>query len=202
MKQKTTSLFAIGILALASMITTTINAKEAVNPIATTYKHRNVYEQQAPKKVIISGNVAVTLVQDYESKKLFSNDGTVKARIYSDDKAIYVSAKKTNETAKITLYVANVYRIDISGNAVVNTKNTLNAQHLQLILQDNAKANISSKTESLFTKLSNESDLKLNGATELHAISTNELATLNTKNFRALKTEVEKRNSTDYAKVK
>ena len=202
MKQKTTSLFAIGILALATMITTTINAKEAVNPIATTYKHRNVYEQQAPKKVIISGNVAVTLVQDYESKKLFSNDGTVKARVYSDDKAIYVSAKKTNETAKITLYVANIYRIDISGNAVVNTKNTLNTQHLQLILQDNAKADISSRTESLFTKLSNESALKLNGATRLHAISTNELATLNTKNFRALKTEVEKRNSTDYAKVK
>lgn len=202
MKQKTTSLFAIGILALATMITTTINAKEAVNPIATTYKNRNVYEQQAPKKVIISGNVAVTLVQDYESKKLFSNDGTVKARVYSDDNAIYVSAKKTNETAKITLYVANIYRIDISGNAIVYTKNTLNAQHLQLILQDNAKADISSKTESLFTKLSNESDLKLNGATGLHAISTNELATLNTKNFRALKTEVEKRNSTDYTKVK
>jgi len=197
MKQRTTSLFAIGILALA-IGTTSVYANE-VNPTTVTYITTNT---AAPKKLIISGNVEVTLVQDHESKKLYSNDGTAKARVYSTDDAIYVSTKKNTETAKITLYVGNVYRIDVAGNAVVNTKNTLNIQHLQLILQDNAKADITSKTESLYTKLSNESSLKLNGATQLHAISTNELASLNTKDFRAAKTEVEKRNAADYAKAK
>jgi len=201
MKQRTTSLFAIGILALA-IGTSSVNAKDAVNPITTTYKYKTSDQQQAPKKLIISGNVEVTLVQDYESKKLYTNEGTAKARIYSTDDAIYVSTKKNSETAKITLYVSNIYRVDVSGNAVVNTKNTLNTQHLQIILQDDAKADISSKTESLYTKLSNETALKLNGSTQLLAISTNELATLNTKNFRAAKTEVEKRNSADYAKTK
>jgi len=197
MKQRTTSLFAIGILALA-IGTTSVYANE-VNPTTVTYITTNT---AAPKKLIISGNVEVTLVQDHESKKLYSNEGTAKARVYSTDDAIYVSTKKNTETAKITLYVGNVYRIDVAGNAVVNTKNTLNIQHLQLILQDNAKADITSKTESLYTKLSNESSLKLNGATQLHAISTNELASLNTKDFRAAKTEVEKRNAADYAKAK
>ncbi|RZJ66203.1 MAG: hypothetical protein EOO47_25480 [Flavobacterium sp.] len=197
MKQRTTSLFAIGILALA-IGTTSVYANE-VNPTTVTYITTN---KAAPKKLIISGNVEVTLVQDHESKKLYSNEGTAKARVYSTDDAIYVSTKKNTETAKITLYVGNVYRIDVAGNAVVNTKNTLNIQHLQLILQDNAKADITSKTESLYTKLSNESSLKLNGATQLHAISTNELASLNTKDFRAAKTEVEKRNAADYAKAK
>lgn len=201
MKQKTTSLFAIGILALA-IGTSSVNAKDAVNPITTTYKYKTSEQQEAPKKLIISGNVEVTLVQDYESKKLYTTEGTAKARVYSTDDAIYVSTKKNSETAKITLYVSNIYRVDVSGNAVVNTKNTLNAQHLQIILQDDAKADISSKTESLYTKLSNETALKLNGSTQLLAISTNELASLNTKNFKAVKTEVEKRNSADYAKTK
>ncbi len=201
MKQRITSLFAIGTLALA-ITTSSVNAKDAVNPVATTYKAKYSEQKEAPKKIIISGNVEVTLVQDHESKKLYTTDGLVKAKVYTADDVIHVSAKKGAETAKITLYVGDIYRIDISGNAVVNTKNDLNAQHLQIILQDDAKADISSKTESLFTKLSNESALKLNGSTQLHAISTNELATLNTKNFKAAKTEVEKRNSTDYAKVK
>ncbi|MGE6221363.1 GIN domain-containing protein [Nubsella zeaxanthinifaciens] len=200
MKQRATSLFAIGILALA--ISTSVNAKDATNPIASSYKYKKIEEQQAPKKLIVTGNVEVTLVQDYESRKLYANEGTSKTKVYSTDDAIYVSGKKSGETTKVTVYVANIYRIDVSGNAVVNTKNTLNAQHLQIILQDDAKADITSKTESLYTKLSNETALKLNGATQLHAISTNELATLNTKNFRAAKTEVEKRNSAEYAKVK
>lgn len=198
MKQRTTSLFAIGILALA-ISTTTVNATEVVNPATTIYKNN---DQQTPKKLIISGNVEVTLVQDRDSKKLYTNEGTAKARVYTSDDAIEVSTKKNSETAKITLYVGDLYRIDISGNAVVKTKNTLNAQHLQIIIQDDAKAEISSKTESIYTKLSNESSLKLNGSTSLHSISTNELATLNTNNFKAAKTEVEKRNGADFAKSK
>lgn len=198
MKQSTTSLFAIGILALA-IGTSTVNAKEAVNANSTTYKYE---EQQTPKKLIISGNVEVTLVQDHESKKLYTNDGTAKARVYSTDDAIHVSTKKNSEPVKITLYVGDISRIDVSGNAVVKTKNTLNVQHLQVILQDDAKADISSKTESIYTKLSNESSLKLNGSTQFHAISTNELATLNTNNFKAAKTEIEKRNGAEYAKSK
>jgi hypothetical protein len=197
MKQRTTSLFAIGILALA-ISTSSVYANNEINP-TVTYVTTN---QEAPKKLIISGNVEVTLVQDHESKKLYTNEGTAKARVYTTDDAIYVSTKKNTETAKITLYVGNIYRIDIAGNAVVNTKNILNVQHLQIILQDDAKANISSKTESLYTKLSNECSLKLNGTTELHAISTNELASLNTKDFKAGKTEIEKRNSTAQVKVK
>ena len=198
MKQRTTSLFAIGILALA-ISTTTVNATEVVNPTTTIYKNN---DQQTPKKLIISGNVEVTLVQDHDSKKLYTNEGTAKARVYTSDDAIEVSTKKNSETAKITLYVGDISRIDVSGNAVVKTKNTINAQHLQIILQDDAKADISSKTESIYTKLSNESSLKLNGTTELHSISTNELAKLNTNDFKAGKTEVEKRNSADVAKSK
>jgi Putative auto-transporter adhesin, head GIN domain len=198
MKQRTSSLLAIGILALA-LTSSTVYANNSAN---STLNIRTYEENQTAKKVIISGNVEVTLVQDAESKKLYTNEGTAKARVYSTDDAIYVSSKKGGETAKITLYVGNISRIDIEGNAVVNTKNTLNLQYLQIILKDNAKADISSKTESLYTKLVNESSLKLNGTTGTHAISTNELATLNTKNFKAAKTEIENRNSADYAKAK
>lgn len=189
MKHKTTSLLAICILALVTS-TSTVYAKTLVNPQPA----KNLYGKvKIAKKVIISGNVEVTLVQDAESKKLYVNNGTAKVNVYTKDNSIYVSTKKNSETAKITLYVDHISRIDVEGNATVMTKNTLNLQYLQIILRDKAKADISSNTESLYTKLVNESSLKLSGNTEELTISTNELAHLNTNGFKAVKTEIEKR---------
>src|SRR5690606_15389148 len=131
------------------------------------------------KKLVISGNVEVTIVQDAEASKLYTNDGVAKVRVYEDAGVIYVSTKKNQETARITIYVDNISRIDVSGEAKVNTKNTLNVQYLQVILKDKAKANINAISESLYTKLMNESSLKLQGKTGSFAVSTNELAQLN-----------------------
>jgi hypothetical protein len=199
MKQRITSLFAIGMLALA-LGTTTANANE----IATTVKVNPSLNTQnyLPKKLIVAGNVEVTLVQDIDSKKLYTNDNNAKVRVYTTDNAIYVSTKKNTDKAKITLYVGNIFRIDASGNALINTKNTLNVQNLQLILQDEAVANIKSNTESLYAKMDSESKLSLCGSTQLYTLSTNELATIDSQNFQALKTEVEKRNSAELAQAK
>ncbi len=190
MTQKTTSLFAIGILALA-ISTSSVSAKNVANVHSTSQVEGEV---QRAKKVIISGNVEVTIVQDSETKKLYKKEGTAKVKVRETDDAIYVSTKKNGEKAKITLYVKNINRIDASDNAIVNTKNTINVQFLQIILKDNAKADIDAKTEGIYTKLMNESSLMLSGTTEKHSISTNELATLNTDNLNAASTNLERRN--------
>ncbi len=190
MTQKTTSLFAIGILALA-ISTTSVSAKSVEkSPSSTDVK--NVTPR--PKKIIISGNVEVIIVQDSEAKKLYHNDGETKVKIKETDGAIYVSTKQHAAKGKITLYVNNINRIDASDNSIVSTKNTINVQYLQIILKDNARADIATKTEGIYTKLINESSLTLSGNTENHAISTNELATLNTDRLTAKATNIEKSN--------
>ncbi len=197
MKQKITSLLAIGTLALV-LSTSSVFAN---NNLGIVTSHKTVREASQAKKLVISGNVEVTIVQDAEASKLYTNDGVAKVRVYEDAGVIYVSTKKNQETAKITIYVDNISRIDVSGEAKVNTKNTLNVQYLQVILKDKAKANINAISESLYTKLMNESSLKLQGKTGSFAVSTNELAQLNADNFKAKTTEIEKRHSADYAKV-
>ncbi len=190
MTPKTKSLFAIGILALA-ISTTSVSAKS----VEKSYQPIDVKnETPRPKKVIISGNVEVTIVQDTEAKKLYQNEGTTKVKVKETDGAIYVSTKQHAEKGKITLYVNNINRIDASDNVVVRTKNTINVQYLQIILKDKAKADITTKTDGIYTKLINESSLTLSGNTENHAISTNELATLNTDHLKAKETNIEKRN--------
>ncbi len=190
MKKKTTSLFAIGILALV-ISTSTVYATTNVNsPVS-----KNVSEElQIGKKVVISGNVNVTLVQDAECKKLFTNEGAKKVLVYEEEGIIYVTAKNKGEAANITLYVDNINRLDLTGNATLKTKNMLRVQYLQIILKENATADINAMTESTYTKLVNESALKLSGTTGSHFISTNELAILNTKNFKADEIKIEKRN--------
>ena len=190
MTPKSKSLFAIGMLALA-ISTTSLSAKMAEKSTSST---EALIETPRAKKVIISGNVEVTIVQDTEAKKLYRNEGETKVKIKETDGAIYVSTKQHAGKGKITLYVNNINRIDVSDNAVVNTKNTINVQYLQIILKDKARADITTKTEGIYTKLINESSLTLSGNTENHAISTNELATLNTDHLKAKKTNIEKRN--------
>jgi hypothetical protein len=197
MKQRITSLLAIGTLALV-LSTSTVFANDNLGTVTV---RSTIKKAAIAKKLVISGNVEVTIVQDAESSKLYTNDGTTKARVYEDAGTIYVSAKKNAESSKVTVYVDNISRIKASGEAKVTTKNLLNVQYLQIVLKDKAAAKISAITESLYTKLMNESALKLQGKTGSFAVSTNELALLNTDNFKAKTTDVEKRNTADYARV-
>lgn len=197
MKQKTTSLLAIGILALA-FSTLNVNAKNTI-PVTITYK---TIKLTAPaKKLIVTGNVEVTIVQDVESKKLYTNNGQTKVNVYSTDNTIFVSGKKNRMAGKVTVYVTNISRIDVADNAVVTTKNTLNLQYLQVILKDNAQATINANTESIFTQLANETSLKISGNTKDFSASTNELSNLDTSKLTAEKADIERRNLHNFAKT-
>lgn len=190
MKQKFTSLFAIGIMAL-TLNTTNVFATDHTNVKTISIAEKRV---EKAKKLNVSGNVHVTIVQDAESKRLFSLDNGGKAKVYEEDGVIYVSSKTNALPVAVTVYVNNIDRITGDGKAVVKTKNILKVQYLQIILSDNSTANINAETESLYTMLSNETAITLSGSTAAHFISANELAVIDTKNLTATKVEIEKRN--------
>lgn len=198
MKKRTTLLMTIGMLALA---TTTTFANDNIAFAKTTITYNKVNDNQIAKKLVITGNVAVTLVQDYEAKKLYTKDGIVRATVYEEDNVIYVKGKNnTTEPAKVTVYVANISRIDISGNATIDSKNNLNVKYLQILVKDKANAALNVTAKSLYTRLANEAALKLTGKSDSFAISTNDLSTLNTSNFKATNTDIEKRVPESFSK--
>lgn len=190
MKQKLTSLLAIGMIAL------TLNTSNVLANGYTKLKAGAVAQEKIDKakKLNVSGNVHVTIVQDAESKKLYKLDNGAKAKVYEEDGVIYVRTKNNGQQVALTVYVANIDRISVNGNATVKTKNTLKVQYLQIFLSDQSTANISAETESLYTKLVNETSLTLSGSTTSHSISANELAVIDTKHLTATKVEIEKTN--------
>lgn len=153
----------------------------------------------AIKKVIVKGNVEVTLVQAPSSKVLFKNENDAYVQVKQVGNSLFVDTKKSDETAKITVYVDEIYRVDASGNAVVHTKEALKLDYLQVFLKDNAKADINSTTLGLYTSLIGASELKLQGSTDNHVVAMDALSKITMEKFSAVKTEKKSISMPEYA---
>jgi Putative auto-transporter adhesin, head GIN domain len=146
----------------------------------------------APKniqQVIVSGNVEVTLVQGTKESINYDENNTGKVKVIQDGHALKISSAD-GSTAKVTVYVKDIFRVQASENAVVKTTGKLNTKYLQLFLNGEAVAEINSNTESLYTVIEGHADLKLNGATQEHILVMGSTPKLNLDRFAALKTQM------------
>ena len=149
-------------------------------------------KMSAPKnisQVIVSGNVEITLIQGEKESVSYNDDNTGKVKVIQDGHALKISSADGN-TAKITVYVNNIFRVQASENAVVKTQGKLDAKYLQLFLKGNAVAEIDSDTESLYTVIEGRADLKLSGATGEHILVMGSTPKLNLDRFAAIKTQM------------
>ncbi|MFD2287153.1 hypothetical protein GJU39_20980 [Pedobacter petrophilus] len=146
----------------------------------------------APKsfnKVIISGNVEVTLIQSGNERISYADDNTGNVKVMQYGSELKISSADQGP-AKIIVYVKDIYRVQASGDAVVKTEGKLDVKYLQLILKDHAVASINAKTESLYTIIEDHADLKLSGSTNSHSVVMSNTPKLNLDRFAALKTEM------------
>jgi hypothetical protein len=176
----TKSLLAAIVLS-ASIFSTSVSAGE-----------KQSVKMSAPKnfdKVIVSGNVEVTLIQNGREGVSYNEDNNGKVKVIQDGSALKISSAD-GSLSKITVYVKNIYRVQASDNAVVKTDGKLDVKFLQVFLKGNAAAQIDSKTESLYTVMEESADLKLTGATNNHILVMGSTPTLNLDRFAALKTEM------------
>ncbi len=174
------SLFAALVLS-ASIFSTNVMATE-----------KQPVKMSAPKnfdKVVVSGNVEVTLIQNGTEGVSYADENTGNVKVIQDGSALKITSTDNNP-AKITVYVKNIYRVQASDDAVVKTDGKLNVQYLQVLLSGNAVAKINSNTESLYTVMEGKSDLKLSGATEKHNLVMGSTPKLNLDKFAAAKTEI------------
>jgi hypothetical protein len=151
-------------------------------------------------KVVVGGNVEVTLVQCQKEGVSYNDDNTGSVKVIQDGDALKITSA-SNDVAKITVYVKNIYRVQASENAVVKTEGKLDTKYLQLFLKENAVAEINSKTESLYTVIEGKADLKLKGATQNHILVMGRTQKLNLDRFAALKTEMNNQQTLQVASL-
>ncbi|RZK90768.1 MAG: hypothetical protein EOO98_07680 [Pedobacter sp.] len=182
MKASIKTLFATGLIALA--ITTSANANNTVN--ATNTISASAVNIASIKKLVVKGNVEVTLSQDKKASVLFTTEGKENVSVKKNGNTIYVSS---TENAKIVLYVDDIYRLDVADQAVVNSESPLSFKYLQVFLGDDAKLGLNAKTEDLYTKINNNAQLSLSGNTDKYKVEMDKTSKLELNRFKSKNTE-------------
>ena len=141
------------------------------------------------KKVSISGNVEVTLIQKSATGIAYTDDNVGTAKIIQEGDVLRITSTN-GTTAKVIVYVDNIYRIQASENSIVKTEGKLTSQYLQIFLKGNAHAEINTTTEGLYTVIEDQADLKLSGSTDSHTLVMGKDQKLTMDKFAALKTNM------------
>lgn len=185
MKTSIKTIFATGLIALAISTSAYASDDLKVNTISAT-----AVTPASIKKLIVNGNVEVTLSQNPQSKVLYTNDGTDEVIVKKVGNSLLISSDKSAKNAKVTVYIDDIYRIQASENAIVKTDKALDLKNLQLYLSDAAQANLNAKTESLYTSIKNSSKLVLNGSSDLYSVDMDSTSRIGVEKFRTLKTDI------------
>ena len=139
------------------------------------------------KKVIVTGNTKVILVQSSKEWVALEDDMMDKVAIRQEGDILRISSAEETPVT-VVVYVKNPYRVDASNTSTVDTRGNFKLKYLQLILKDSAKACIKATTESLYTAINDQSKLELLGTTQSHFIKTGGIASLKMNEFAALET--------------
>jgi putative autotransporter adhesin-like protein len=142
-------------------------------------------------RITITGNVTVILSQ--ESKEKVTVDSDVNRTNVSVMRKGYTLMINSAAAERVTIYVSvkELQRIDASNEVVVKTAGKINVQHLQIFLKDQASAEVNANTESLYTYIRGNANLRLSGSTQDHIVLKDGISKLTLQDFVALKSTVE-----------
>ena len=140
------------------------------------------------KKVIVTGNTKVLLVQNNKEYVTMDNLDLEKVSLKQVGNTLTISSSESTPVT-VTVYVKDLYRIDAADQSNVRTSGNFNLKNLQVMLKDDARARIKATTESLYTVIDGRANLELIGTSDNHISKMAGIATIDTDKFAALKTE-------------
>lgn len=146
------------------------------------------------KRIIVKGNVELTLCQRKSIGIRYSDDNLGSVKVTQTGQKISITGT-SKEPAKIIVYVDDFYRIEGADHATIKTDGQLKTPFLQVILKDNAKAEIDSETKGLYTHIADHTQLILSGSTDNHIINMGITPKLTINHFAALTTSVVSKES-------
>jgi hypothetical protein len=185
MKTSIKTLFAAGLSLLVlstSAFTTSANDSIGTKKVPATNMKVNM--------VVVSGPVDVYLIQsDHENIKIVSNhEEEPKISIKKAGAKLIIEGAE-NERVTMYVYLKDLKRIDASEQSTVRTQGDFNLDALQILLKDDAKANVHVETKSLYTVVKDQAALKLSGSARTHELKKGSLAKIKMHEFNADKTE-------------
>jgi hypothetical protein len=128
----------------------------------------NAFVKNSIKKIIITGNARVTLVQsENESVTIPESDDSRNTSVKMNGLSLMIDSKEF-VPLNITVYTQSPYRIEVSNTSIVSTAGTFNVPYLQVILHDKAQANVTTVTKSLYSLINDQSKLKISGIANEH----------------------------------
>lgn len=193
MKTLFKTLFASSLaLVLSTSAVLSAHATETINPVHAS-------KVLSFKRIKVKGNVELTIIQGKRTGISYADENTGKVKVMQSGDGLEITALD-NSTAKLTIYVNDIYRIHAMDHAKVKTQGKINTQYLQVFLSGNASLNLTSQTEGLYTVIEDQADLTLSGSTNDHMlvmgkgqkltmdkfVATNTKTSLNTENALAL----------------
>jgi len=168
----------IAIILLASVFSLTATA--------ATFTAEMGINNQDIKKVIITGNTKVILIQGPKEHVTMDELDLEKVSLKQVGNTLTISS---NESSPVTVfvYVKDIYRIAASDHASVRTSGNFNLENLQVMLKDDASARVKATTTSLYTSINDHAKLELIGTAESHVSRLTGVARMDTDQFAALK---------------
>ncbi|MGM9476543.1 GIN domain-containing protein [Pedobacter sp. GSP4] len=171
----------------AAALTTIIlgTASVAANANENNSHYTNITSVKNITKIKVSGNVKVILVQDAkESVQVYDNYYAKNALVQQQDGELRVSSF-TKEPLTVIAHVNNITAIEASNNSSVVTSGNFSLLNLNVVLNDNALAEIKANTLNLTTSINGSSNLVLSGATENYTAVLSTSAKVEMNNFAA-----------------
>ncbi|WP_426328805.1 GIN domain-containing protein [Pedobacter sp. R-06] len=185
------------IKALITMVSAVITLTATLpNNLRATEKNRTIiYKVQNFRRIVIKGNVEVTLVQRPAIGISYTDDNTGNVKVTQQGEVLRITGLD-KEKCNLVIYVNDIYRIEADQNAVVKTEAKLSTKFLQIILKGNAFADIDTSSEGLYTEILDNSTLKLKGNTNRHTLVMGKASNLTIDRFAAAQTDVSRVETT------
>ncbi|WP_421941493.1 GIN domain-containing protein [Pedobacter sp.] len=158
------------------------------NPTIENGKLVKAEQKLAFKRIKVSGNVELTIIQGSRSSVSYSAENSGKVKVTQQGDGLNIEAAD-NTPAKITVYVNDLYRIHATDNAKVKTEGQLKSQYLQVFLSGNASLDLNSRSEGLYTVIEDDSQLSLKGSTGDHNLVMSRNQKINMDKFTAVNTK-------------
>ncbi len=137
-------------------------------------------------KLVVNGNVEVILVQSAtESVKVYDTYYSKNALVQQENGVLRISSFQ-KEKLTVTVYVRNLSTIEANNNSSVKTFGKVSFLTLDVILKDNATADINAKTLELSTTIKDNASLNLSGTSDEYYAVLGSQAKLSMDKFNAV----------------
>jgi Putative auto-transporter adhesin, head GIN domain len=182
MKTLLKTLFASSLaLVLSTSAVLSVHATETIKPVHAS-------KVLSFKRIKVKGDVELTIIQGKHTGISYADENSGKVKVMQNGDGLEITAVD-NSTAKLTIYVNDIYRIQAMDHAKVKTQGKINTKYLQVFLSGNASLDLNSQTEGLYTVIEDQADLTLSGSTNDHMLVMGKGQRLTMDKFVAMNTK-------------